>query len=138
NEKKRPDNVDDTPRRFVMNDTVGHERADTIDGEITQTQVLKTLAKQTENESSERRPFVTRHQFPNPVIPIFLVAVTFLAGGKPGGVCLIKSFHAAPMEKCPGIKKHDGGNCDANDHCKIDITPCLSRSLPIGHAVKRV
>ena len=49
NEKKRPDNVDDTPRRFVMNDTVGHERADTIDGEITQTQVLKTLAKQTEN-----------------------------------------------------------------------------------------
>jgi len=40
-----PDNADDAPRRLIFDDAVGDQRADAINGEITQTNILESLAK---------------------------------------------------------------------------------------------
>src|SRR5262249_49153604 len=106
NEKQRPDNADDNPRRLVMNDAIGREDPDAINGEIANDKVPKELTRQTENQSNIDWPFVAHHEF-EPVRPWLFVSVAVRTSLIPSSKCQVESFHAWPIEKCAGIKKDD-------------------------------
>src|SRR2546430_5921144 len=55
---KRPDDANDTPRRFVIYITVNHQHADAINREIAHAHIFVEQTEDTESETDERRQFI--------------------------------------------------------------------------------
>src|SRR5262245_376547 len=111
-EQQWPAETDNAPRRLIFNVTVSNEAASAEDCQVSQTEVLKLLAKQAQNQSHQHWEFVTekvraadfpaRPHYFQPVIPRFFMAVTRSASFGPCLKCQIEAFDPAPVKKRSG------------------------------------
>src|ERR1044071_2785822 len=74
NEKQWPDDADNDPGRFVVNDAVCRKDPDSVNGEETDGVISEELAGETKEESDEDWPFIADDRL-EPVGPWFFVAV---------------------------------------------------------------
>src|SRR5215470_11233704 len=93
NEKQWPDDADNNPGRFIMNDAVRRKDPNAVNCKETDGVIAEELAGETEEQTNKDWPFIAYDQL-EPVRPRLFVAVTGCASLIPDREGLVEPFHS--------------------------------------------
>src|SRR5205085_8029023 len=89
-EKQRPDDTDNAPGRFVVDDAVSNEYSHSRDGEIAEADLAEKQAKGGQNQSGADGPLIASDE-KKPVVEGLFVAVAVVTSLKPGVERLVET-----------------------------------------------